>query len=308
VNRRHLLIVIVSALVLGAANPSPSPQPNPIAHAQAPAQQHSPAASPKAPTADKYERRLTAESNTTSIYNYYYDSRPSGNLAGWLEAGATLCLVIFAALQIGFLKRTTSATETAASAASQNAIAAKDAADAAKQNADAARLTLKSDRPYLLVEKAELAGFPPKTSMSIVVAKFTFRNYGKGPALIHEVVLKLKVVSERPAPRDFSGCKEWKATVDAVTPAERLVIPTDFVDGSIGEEDTTAVINGSKTLIAYGQLRYRDVFDNPYETGFFWVVNTFQNLHLLGMDVRSLPPSLYIDRNDSADKDRNYHA
>src|SRR5262249_25959106 len=86
-----------------------------------------------------------------------------------------------------------------------------------KKSVDVAEIALKSDRPYLLVEKAELCGViaiaklrtDPSSSFAEslkndVIPRFEdyqrfqprvifhFRNYGKGPALLDEVLIRLK--------------------------------------------------------------------------------------------------------------------
>jgi hypothetical protein len=205
-------------------------------------------------------------------------------LPGIVEAVSTLGLLGFALWQMGFVRRSTTATENAANAASENAIASKTAAEATNK-------ALRAERPYLLVEKINLYGFPPKPPSSlddldsaITAATFTLKNYGKGPALIEDVVVKLSIVSELPGPKDFRECKEWKATIDAVAPNGCFMVPSSLVDAGVPDEVIQAVIDKSKMLIAYGRVRYKDVFDNSYETGFFWInFPALDNLRSLGL-------------------------
>jgi hypothetical protein len=68
--------------------------------------------------------------------NQHYEPRQLGDLPGWLQAIATILLVIFAAWQMRFVRRGTTATENAANAARDNAKAAKDAAIATERYAE----------------------------------------------------------------------------------------------------------------------------------------------------------------------------
>jgi hypothetical protein len=192
----------------------------------------------------------------------------------------------------------------------------KSAADAAKQSARAAELGLKADRPYLLVEDARIRGFPPSMPQSIAdladavtEAVFTLRNYGKGPALVEEIVLRVKAVVDLPPPKDFTDCRKQSVVVEAVPSGGCLKIKSDFVEGFITDIDIAAIKGRTKTLIAYGRVIYRDVFKEPYETGFFWIVEILPIPAIL-VDPRATPadeaylPAKLI-RADS--KDRNYH-
>jgi hypothetical protein len=112
----------------------------------------------------------------------------------------------------------------------QNKQIASDAAKAAAQNVEVGLLALKSDRPYLVVEKATLSGVikpenrPAQTGGLLAnafqlltlneqlndplaffpTAIFTFRNYGKGAAIIEELAALIALVDKPPPEHDFS--------------------------------------------------------------------------------------------------------
>lgn len=193
-------------------------------------------------------------------------------------------------------------------------LASKDAAKAARDSADAAVLALKADRPYVLIATASISGFPPEPAKGLVdpgnaltLAKFVLRNFGKGPAIIDEIKIKLKPVETWPAPKDYSDCRDWPEVVEAISSGEPLKIESDFMDGWLSNPEIEAVTDRVKTLIAYGRVKYRDVFDKLYETGFFWLVYVPpKNQFIAGEKLIPAPPYLYRKRDDPSDKERNY--
>ncbi len=329
------LILIALALLLSAAgeNPeTPKPQPNQNAYAQSPAQQHSPPSS--APVSATFQATSTPSTShrETDTYYYYYPAEDGWNWSAILQAAATLGLLAFALWQMDFVRRSTTATENAAKAASDNAKAAKDAViateqyvkltkdmvEAAKQSADAAQLAATAERPYLLIEKANLDGVVSRSerqtrtgiegallsnlmtmyanperlndgSRFFPNARFTFKNYGKGPALIDDLLVTISVVEALPSPRDFTGCQRIAVHPEAVGTGEPLNVKEIFSVGLLGdvEEKVNAIQRGSKTLIVYGRLKYRDVSKNPHETGFCWI---FTPPKPLAIDVLTARP------------------
>jgi hypothetical protein len=213
----------------------------------------------------------------------------------WLEAIATILLVIFAGRQLGSVKE-------AANAARDNAEAAKDAAvstkryvemteqmvEAAKQSALAARLALKIDRPYLILEHAQLTGvlrgddpirketpqpdeltIPPRFSPRVVLS---FRNYGKGPVIFGEGIIRIDALATLPPARDFSGCKRMGLQANAVRSGG---IWRPLAQFNLEADWTTLfpdIAAERKSLIAYGCVRYTDpIGKDTYETGFCWI-------------------------------------
>ncbi len=134
-----------------------------------------------------------------------------------------------------------------------------------------AKLALDADRPYLLVEKASLQGFDDIKETD--GASFTFKNFGKRPALITRIVLRLDhvQVNHYPPKGDFSKCVEKPSTVYAVGAGEVFQTKTDASHGweeSLNIED---IRQGKRVLICYGCLYYTDAIDGaPHETGFLW--------------------------------------
>src|ERR1700719_3061633 len=111
-NAWYASILIALALLLSAANggatESPS-QPNQRAETQTPAQQHNAIASPTVSALNQSAAVPAAAGGTTNIYNQYKQTSPWGDLPSWLEAIATIGLVIFAFWQMNFVKRSTTA-------------------------------------------------------------------------------------------------------------------------------------------------------------------------------------------------------
>jgi len=176
-------------------------------------------------------------------------------------------------------------------------------ARATKHAADAAKMAATAERPYLLIEKANLDGVVstsaqrerqtgieggllsslvtmfanPETlndvSRFFPTAGFTFKNYGKGPALVEDLLATIAVVDELPPPRNFTACQPIAVHPEAVGAGEPLNVRRIFSVTLLEavEEKVTAIRQSTKTLIVYGRLKYRDVSKNPHETGFCWI-------------------------------------
>lgn len=178
------------------------------------------------------------------------------------------------------------------------------AAKAAKKSAEVAELALKSDRPYLLLEKAEFTGvfklnsYGEKTGELLEQDKFRpggifhFRNCGKGPAILNKVCLSIITVDELPSPKDFSNCEENQITVDVLGANEHWETDSHFRGSlSYGGDSVTynAIVDKSKTLIAYGCIWYEDVFRTPYEIGFLWQLSPPHRFQIEGVFERTMP-------------------
>ena len=175
-------------------------------------------------------------------------------------------------------------------AISRQASIAEKSAEAAQKSAEVA---LKADRPYLLMEKAELAGAIEKgedevpQSVGVIynplphfveykdfcpIAIFHFRNYGKGPALPDDVAMRLQPLKEPPNAEDFSDCHDIPLSAEAIGAGNSWVIRTFRKDGELGTDNYKLICDGGKEIFAYGRVRYHDLFNNGYEVGFCWLL------------------------------------
>jgi hypothetical protein len=186
-------ILITSALLLSGARDataeSPS-QPNQRSQTETQAQQHYAVASPAPAIVNQPSPKPTANTGATYIYNQYKQASPLGDFPTWLEAIATILLVIFAGRQMRFVRRSTQATENAAKAASDNAQAARDAAiateryvemteqmvEAAKQSARAAEAGTVATEQYVKLT-AELVRTSQETAKIAELALNVERPY-----------------------------------------------------------------------------------------------------------------------------------
>ncbi len=170
------------------------------------------------------------------------------------------------------------------------------------------RLALHVDRPFLLIQSAQLDGvvepisdagakvWVPSGPAGILSmgsgspigeqlrpagrflpnAKFTFRNYGKGPAILKDAVGAIAVVRDFPKARQFSRLgKMYFQSVQAIGAGESSATSPFYQWETVTWEqdvsDVAAITNGEKRLIVYGRVRYQDVFKKDYETGFCWL-------------------------------------
>lgn len=164
--------------------------------------------------------------------------------------------------------------------------ATKAAANASIKSAEVAELALKTDRPYLLIEKTEMFGVhKEKEGFSGGLAdynsfeprvRFTFRNFGKGPALIKEVALRLWPLEHIPAAGDFADCRFVEIDHAAVGAGGTWRLDTDMMDGIVNQGSYDDIVRGKKEITIWGYVRYQDVFelDEPYETAFCWRLPT----------------------------------
>jgi hypothetical protein len=190
--------------------------------------------------------------------------------------------------------------------------AARRSAEAAESAAKASEAALKSDRPYLLIERADIFGIQrmddktgaPTHEIAVLKsfsphATFTFRNYGKGPALIDESVMRLCPISKMPAPGDFTACKSTetprnaRGDRDAVRAGETWNISSDPFDALISPEDYAEILNGTKIIAVWGRVQYKDVFKDskPYETIFCYQLQPTFDLFIArdNLNVPRLP-------------------
>ncbi|MFZ0676869.1 hypothetical protein [Candidatus Binatus sp.] len=272
------LILIASALFLSAANngtaESPS-QPNQRSQTKTPAQEHDAVASQAPPVSNQPAAVPTASAGATYIYNQYKQSSPWGDLPTWLEALATILLVIYAAWQTSFVDRSTKAAE-----------------DAAK----AATLALNAERPYLLPVQAE-----DNLPALLQIATVTIKNFGKGPAIISEIVAHFGLDDPAfPIPADFSRCVPvTRITRKVISPDDSLTFDVET------KEDLREAIHMTVPsfmvidlrLTLRGIIRYQDVFKQPHTTTF-----GFQYIPpVLRVKWQGLPPTYHqVFQNNAA--------
>jgi hypothetical protein len=236
-----------------------------------------------------------------------------GNQQKDIEGRLTLftgLLVIVGALQFAAAcfqyraaKQSAKATQSSASAAQsqlelaqntseQSLVIAKESIEAARQSADAARqnvevgkLWLQVDRPYMLVEECSLSGMPDAGPVPCglnfseqIAASISLRNFGKGPAIIEDICGRFVLMTVLPAARDFTDCHEMIAPKVAMRSGEELKTLAPWLDCLTvldSQAKCDALMLGMKKLLFYGRIRYRDVFEEQYETAFLWEYSRF---------------------------------
>jgi hypothetical protein len=240
----------------------------------------------------------TASSAPRASYVGAYKQSQQGNLAAWLQAGGTLGLLIFACWQIGFMRRSTAATENAARAASDNANASKDAAiateryvemteqmaEAAKQSARAAELMLDSERPYVFVESQELRASKDiplpalitgregnQESRMAVTVSFALHNRGKGIALVNSLAVRLILATsllskERQRPRRVQKSRSGELDIRVIGPDKWHRHETFGL--TVCLVDWQEIQVRSLRLLILGIVHYQDVFRRRFWTRF----------------------------------------
>lgn len=145
---------------------------------------------------------------------------------------------------------------------------------AARESAKVAELALKGDRPYLFVEQIRVAGFD-RTNSNIgpppppfPCAAITFKNYGKGPAIIDTVFSAIKIVKNQLSPRDYKECTE-NPKPNIVGPDDSKVIET-WMTSEVTEQDRRLVLEGKTHLVMYGFVKYHSLAEHRYIRGFYW--------------------------------------
>ena len=311
-----LLSLLLLAVVSSAQTPRSQPQQR--ADTQRPTEKSNSVASPTPTAHVEPSPTVTTQASANYTYNYYYYSERSGDVAVWVQAFATVGLLLFAWWQLGFIRQGASATQKAANAASENAVASKDAAlatkasaeaaqanaEAAKQGAEVARLGLLADRPYLLVRTGKHEGCDPETTAEIELfptrkvpippcITLIIKNYGKGPALIDGIWSVLEILSEnelRPV-GDYTRCESQRIIEETIGADQSFKLP---VTGTyvvwLSEDQRTGIKNGTLALVAYGYIVYRDVFEHSYKMGFCWIFHA-EEMTIFGTTFR-MPPAL----------------
>lgn len=213
---------------------------------------------------------------------------------GWCSP-AVIVQIVLVLVGVGYTMsawRQLGAIQTQANIANETLIETRKAANAADKSANAAHSALLSDRPYLLVDNAELERLFPDVEYAHALRDsdykplqihFRLTNYGKGPAVIDKVLLRLKMVEPNafPPAKDYTDClplrvkgpSDWRApNFKKIIAADKpFDCRTDEAEGPSGQKTHDIVQSGTETVIGYGVIYYRDVAGHPYETGFCWV-------------------------------------
>jgi len=271
-----VLILIASVFLLSAARnvtaEGPS-QANQQTQTETPAQQHDTVTSPSPTVINEETAEPIAASGATNIYNQYKQSSPWGDFPTWLEAIATIGLLVFAGWQIAFIRRTTKATEDSAKAASENAVAAKDAAEATKKYAEVATRAFVSERPILIVVRMEQ---DPKQWGRHFRPSIYVRNCGNKPAIIERCTTNTC--------KDDSNIPTAVGTPDyergGEVPLQRTVLSSNeemtiaYGVRMLSESEAAELLTMERRLVIFGKIWYRDPSgawsDPPYTCPFYW--------------------------------------
>jgi hypothetical protein len=250
------------------------------------------------------------------------ENRPKGkwlNVKAWLIWGwpwNDILLIVFNGLLALFTSqlvkvgwKQAESLERAEAITKDATLAAKRSAEAAETSARATNLALHIDRPFLvpdnfifsdetLSNRAKLFSSQAVTqyladrqilTSVIVPAKFTLKNYGKGPAVLDVILGCIKVVTsinEVPI-HDFSECESWAFPRGVLGIGESSNISSPITAmlglenpkaGWVKADLARAIIDSQALLVVYGKVFYRDLFDTAFFSEFFW---TYSNLALL---------------------------
>ena len=193
-----------------------------------------------------------AETYAYQIENYYYNSGNGWNWPGIVAALSTLGLVIFAAWQMCFVKRSAKATEIAAEAA-------KKSAEAAANNVNAIRELANLERPWIIVSKKALIGFPLEESSIIspiqIELSWELTNVGRTPGLITSVSKAIVCAPLIDIPEPLYAA-------DPLSVGELLIPPSgDHAQASskdISQEEFADFMTRKICIMFYGRIQYYD--------------------------------------------------
>lgn len=262
------LILIVSALLLSAESPSPRPTTKP---------------NESATLSNDETKNQVAPIGAPNIPQPAPDTGASGNKSEDGSDTATKVIAFF--------------TIVAALATIAIAKFSKQLVSVTAEMHQVTKLALKIDRPYLILDHAQLTDVlhpqlnilmpPPRFFPRLVL---DFHNYGKGPVIFREALIRIDALHELPPARDFSGCERMSLRENAVSADKDWHPLAQFnyeADWSALFPDIAAE---KKRLVAYGCVRYTDpVGENTYETGFCWIfIPPRTELHTMPKAVREL--------------------
>jgi len=242
---------------------------------------------------------MTAERGGTQTHNHDVQSSDGWNWPGWLQAGATLGLLIFAGWQMCFVRRSTKATEDAANAASDNAIASKAAAEASKQMAESSRESVQlaedaihTNRPHLFVTnvQAHRAQRRGRRNEELIEGVVIVRNYGTGPGEITDYVARIELfpADKDPSPEGLYEENEgqplehpYYGAGDEDIDPERTGYKARITTKWQREDNQLAnIVANRERLAIHGRLRYRGSAKRPYVSHFFWWIQVNRTMDL----------------------------
>lgn len=264
------MILITSALLLTAENPSAKPSPIPSPRdakadseksnlIQQPAEQHqTPAEVRRDPiNAPAQKTGSDDQENQTDLNSVLLTAFTA------IMAVATIALVFFTSRLVNVTKELNKITAIAA--------------DATKKSAEVAELTLRSDRPFLIAEEADLIRTANTT------ARIFFRNRGKGPAIIADIRMEMVLATAGSVPRSsyYSEATNRRILEPVLGPGEQSsaydvwcdeVNPIHTGSGDIDSYTPLQQIfaQDKRMLILFGCVRYHDTSNDLHESGFCW--------------------------------------
>lgn len=172
--------------------------------------------------------------------------------------------------------------------------AASNSAKAASSSARVANLSLKADRPYLVISDQELINFhaPPLTDDDPKI-RFTLINGGKGPAIIKTARATVILSDELPIVGDFSACADMKVKSVIAAGESITKIFDDIILAQYSRENFySRIISKSQPLIFLGEIVWEDVFRDSYRRTFLYRFNARQNLTYWSADLESSAESV----------------
>jgi hypothetical protein len=322
---RFAPVALLSLLVIGAA-PSPIPRPTVESNAeladkaQTSANQAQTDTIPRAPatiaqpspsavqTANEYDRTCVSQSDgenkkcqkaADNWWTWFLSLIQTGLqiVFSFIVAIATVFLAIFNKRLVRVTADMVEINKGMHQVSAEAAKATEAGAKAAALGAQVARLNLRADRPYLLVRQAAIEDFPDTgvAPYSLLPASpsmiLSFKNYGKGPALIQRVDAALEVLSEVHPKGDYSQCIPHSVGEDAIGANQPFKLSVSSSPYGIVQAQLDDVRNGTRFLCGYGRIMYGDVFGHFYETGFCWFFRGTR-FDLPGVPTVALPPTI----------------
>ena len=282
------MVLILALLELPFPGPAPSQEAQLSDHGQARTDgRHNPITD--SPPTARAQQTVEHKPSSKEISGKLHDSESSCWLSllsasdviqlffNLLMTVATVAVAIFTYQMVGINRDVHKATADAAGTA-------LDSVTVAQESVEISKLALLSDRPYLLIDDAKILGWqikdigypnaPPSPETVPLLVEFSMQNYGKGPAIIEEILTCViaRPPQQLPAPRDYGQCVPVPlSSVRIVAPGQPSPFRTDSHDGLTVSARRAELSTGQEHLIAYGCVRYQDTAHRRWETGFLWM-------------------------------------
>jgi hypothetical protein len=140
------------------------------------------------------------------------------------------------------------------------------------------------DRPVLVVDRPQGRFLSPKDRQKareeghvfiVASARCAFRNVGKGPAIVSQIIAKMKLHIDLPLPPNFNDCTE--ANVAKKEPVIPPGTDSDFFvlfpsPSGCSEQEWKDITDGKMKLVLYGKIFYKGMFPRKrYEATFGFV-------------------------------------